>query len=67
MNWLSITLKKRSKIGRHLHLLGKPHCAIVFLEHWINMLLGGRLKHAAKSLENSALQIEVIFLVEDLD
>src|ERR1700719_3998845 len=60
-------LEERAKIGCNLNLSRCYNRARFIVDHRIDVELQAVLEHAAERFENSALEIEIIFFVENFD
>src|SRR6266404_3596971 len=59
-------LEERFQIGCDFDLVGRNDLPRPFVDHRVNVKFEGAFEHAAERFQNPALQIEVVFLVKDL-
>ena len=60
-------MEKRAQIGRDVDLRRRDQLPGFLVHHRINVELEPALKHAPERLEDSAFEIEIIFLVENFE
>src|SRR5438477_8954773 len=57
--------EKRAQIWRHLQLCCCQKLACFLIDHRVDVKFQSALKHSPERFENSALEIEIVFLVEN--
>src|SRR5207248_4829681 len=62
---LDQVLEKRAQIRRHLEFPCHDELASLLVDHRINIKLQSAFKHPAERFQNPALEVEIIFFVED--